>query len=165
MEKAVLKAGSKTGHLAAPVQGPSSLHIPSPACESRTCGELVRCSPTSALNCKVHAPLSSNPRPDPRAVHLCTWGRGHIKICLTHITVTGCILWNSGLGKSRCGPASECFLSQDCRQHPCACAEERYFPLAHIPESLAELAKRKMKEKGQPRNLNAQEGPLVPWCP
>lgn len=108
--------------------GLSSLHIPSPACESRTCRELVRGSPTSVLKCKVQVPLSSSPHPDPRAVHLCTWGRGHIRICLTHITVTGCILWNSGLGKSRCGPASECFLSHDCRQHPCATGQRKTFP-------------------------------------
>lgn len=123
--------------------GPSSLHMPSPACESRACRELVTGSPTSALKCKVQVLLSSSPHPDPRAEHLRTWGRGHIRICLTHVTVTGCILWNSGLGKSRCGPASECFLSHDCRQHSCACAtgQRKTFPLGH-------RVKRKRKKKG-----------------
>lgn len=144
--------------------GRSSQLLPSPACERRICRELVTGSLTSALSCKVQVPLRSSPHPDPRALHFCTRGRGHIRICVTHVMVTGYILWDSGRGKSRCGPASECFLSHDGCRHSCACApgQRKTFPdLQHL-QIIGRANEEDAEDAQQPSSLDAQEGPSVP---
>lgn len=70
--------------------------------------------------------------------------------------------------KGRCGPVSECFLSHDGYQYPCACAtgQRKTFPAGpHLLIIGGAGEEEELKEEAWPHSPDAQEGSLVPWCP